>query len=788
VSRSDHQLATVLFTDIVDSSSIATELGDRRWRVALSRHHALVRRQIRRYGGRELDTAGDGFFIMFSDQADAIRCACAISDAVRELGIEVRAGLNVGQAEKLGKTLGGIVVHTGARVMSAATGGEVLVSGVLHDLVPGSGFEFSDRGNHHLKGIPREVRLYAVVGVDGTRRTPRIDAGEARRRRGVIEQPPLLERTRGRVGIWAGAVALLLAAGLGAFVVTRGPEGGGAAVRLAPPNTLVRIDPGTNRVVGKPISLARGPSQIAVVGGSVWVISSTARVLEQVDPENEQVVKLIHLPATPTGVAGGASGSVWVALGLDNRLVQYKPQGGGTLQESPRLGCCAGPGLVAVNSHGVYVSSNDGVRSIDPTTGNSVSIVGRGNAGIAVEPFQSVWIANGWDGVERANPAIPGAGVVVPVSGGPSGLAYGAEFAWAASRYLGTVSEISPETASVNTTIPVGKDPCCVAVGAGAVWVANSADGTVVRVDPVTAAVTNTIHVGSRLGGITVGAGGVWVTTQSPLAKDRVAGTLAFSDHGNVTLESANGTGRRELTSTGVDNDPSWSPDGSTLVFTRGHNFGAHLFTTRADGTDLRQLIGGRVTGIDPAWSPDGRDIAFLRGTNDSNDVWVVRPDGTGLRNVTRQKAAYGFPAWTPDGSAITVFRYALPNYAPTQAITIRPDGTHRNSLWFVPDTAFAPAWSPSGDVIAFGDSQDGLGIRVAGRSGTASTQLAGLPPPGNPQGSLGPSWSPDGTAIAFGGAGPTPGDIYIMNSDGTGLSRLSSDGQVGPPAWRPTR
>ena len=165
---------------------------------------------------------------------------------------------------------------------------------------------------------------------------------------------------------------------------------------------------------------------------------------------------------------------------------------------------------MAVNSKGVYVTGNDGARVIDPATGKSVSLVGRGNTGIAVEPFQNAWIANGWDGVERVNLAVPSAPVVVvPVSGGPSGLAYGAEFAWAASRYLGTVSEISPETASVNTTIPVGKDPCCVAVGAGAVWVANSADGTVMRLNPVTAAVTNTIHVGSRLGGIAVGAGGV---------------------------------------------------------------------------------------------------------------------------------------------------------------------------------------------------------------------------------------------------------------------------------------
>src|SRR5690242_10784747 len=129
--RQERVLVAVLFTDIVGSSAILAELGDRRWRALVTRHHAIVRSQLKRYGGREVDTAGDGFFAVFTDQEQAIRCACAISDAVRELGIEVRAGLTAGQVERSGRAYGGLAVHTAARIMAAAGPGQVLVSGVL---------------------------------------------------------------------------------------------------------------------------------------------------------------------------------------------------------------------------------------------------------------------------------------------------------------------------------------------------------------------------------------------------------------------------------------------------------------------------------------------------------------------------------------------------------------------------------------------------------------------------------------------------------------------------------
>ncbi len=159
----DRVLATILFTDIVGSTAKAVELGDRGWRDLVEEHHALVRRQLALYRGRELDTAGDGFFASFDGPARAIRCARAISDSVRTLGIDVRAGLHTGECEAIEGKVGGIAVHIGARVAAQAAPGEVLVSSTVKDLVAGSGLEFEERGAVELKGVPGEWHLFAVA-------------------------------------------------------------------------------------------------------------------------------------------------------------------------------------------------------------------------------------------------------------------------------------------------------------------------------------------------------------------------------------------------------------------------------------------------------------------------------------------------------------------------------------------------------------------------------------------------------------------------------------------------
>jgi len=155
-------LATVLFTDIVRSTERAVELGDEAWRDLLQRHHGVVRGEIARFRGDEIDTAGDGFFASFDGPARAIRCACAVQQAVRELGLEIRAGVHTGECELDGDKPRGIAVHVGARVAGEAEPGEVLVSSTVKDLVAGSGLEFEDRGVRELKGVPGEWRLYAV--------------------------------------------------------------------------------------------------------------------------------------------------------------------------------------------------------------------------------------------------------------------------------------------------------------------------------------------------------------------------------------------------------------------------------------------------------------------------------------------------------------------------------------------------------------------------------------------------------------------------------------------------
>jgi len=162
ITEPDRVLATVLFTDIVGSTEHAVRMSDGPWRALLEHHHVVVRRELARFRGREVSTAGDGFLATFDGPARGLRCACAIRDAVRPLGLEVRAGLHTGEIELLGDDVAGIAVHIAARVTALAGGGEVFASSTVKDLVAGSGVHFTDRGSYALKGVPDEWRLFEV--------------------------------------------------------------------------------------------------------------------------------------------------------------------------------------------------------------------------------------------------------------------------------------------------------------------------------------------------------------------------------------------------------------------------------------------------------------------------------------------------------------------------------------------------------------------------------------------------------------------------------------------------
>jgi pimeloyl-ACP methyl ester carboxylesterase len=164
-AEADRVLATVLFTDIVRSTERAAEVGDRRWRDLLEAYYSLARRQLTRFRGRELDTAGDGLFAAFDGPARAVRCAAAIRDGMRALNLDVRGGVHTGECELIGEKMGGIAVHIGARVAALAGPGEVLVTSTVKDLVAGSGIRFEDRGTPPLKGVPGDWHLYLVTSI-----------------------------------------------------------------------------------------------------------------------------------------------------------------------------------------------------------------------------------------------------------------------------------------------------------------------------------------------------------------------------------------------------------------------------------------------------------------------------------------------------------------------------------------------------------------------------------------------------------------------------------------------
>ena len=161
--EAERALATVLFTDIVGSTEMAARLGDRRWRDLLERHDAIVRRQLAVHRGHEVKTMGDGFLATFDGPARAIRCARAIEESVREIGLEVRAGIHSGEVELIGDDVGGMAVNIGARIGALAEPGEVLVSSTVRELVVGSGLDFAERGTHDLKGAPGEWHLFALA-------------------------------------------------------------------------------------------------------------------------------------------------------------------------------------------------------------------------------------------------------------------------------------------------------------------------------------------------------------------------------------------------------------------------------------------------------------------------------------------------------------------------------------------------------------------------------------------------------------------------------------------------
>ncbi len=502
------RLATVLFTDIAGSSRVAAALGDRRWRVLLGRHHTLVRKQLKRFGGREIDTAGDGFFATFEGQSDAIRCACAISDAVRALGIEIRSGLHVGEVEVLGRKLGGVAVHMAARVMQAAAPGEVLVSGVMKDLVPGSGFSFEDRGLHRLKGIPEEWRLYAITAIDGKPRLQSLEGGVAARLREQIQPPAAMQTRGGRLAL----ISILVALTVTSTVIIVNIARRAPPLRLAD-NSIVRVD-AAEGTIAENVAVGRHPTAVLTAGTSLWVANFADQTISRIDLDNGSV-RTIAAQGAPTALAVGAD-AVWVANGFAASVSRTNPATDSIVQ-TIRVG--SGPDAITSLRDSVWVANriDDTVVRIDPTTNSVTDVVEVASSPVALaQGVGDLWVANHLSSsVWRIDPETTEVTAKIAVPAPPDAIAASQDAVWVTSGLANSLYRIDPEANAVTTTIRTGPGPAGIAVADDMVYVANSLAGTISEIDPDVNRVTSVVDVGGHPDAVTAGSDGIWVTGHS---------------------------------------------------------------------------------------------------------------------------------------------------------------------------------------------------------------------------------------------------------------------------------
>jgi class 3 adenylate cyclase/streptogramin lyase len=512
--RGSSALLTVLFTDIVGSTEAASEMGDRRWRELLTRHHRIVRALLKRHGGREVDTAGDGFLATFSQPASAVRCAREITEEVQALGVDIRAGVHVGEVEVMGSQVGGVAVHAGARIAAVAGPGELVVSRTLQELVPGARFGFEDRGAHRLKGVPGEHHLYRVTTVDGRPQPPPLGPDEAGRRREAIEPPPL-HRRRGVVLAAAVAVALGAAA---VEVVVAGRETPRVRPSGFPAGTVVRIDPASDRIVESipgvapaPLRAGEGfvyePSLVAE-GGALWVLARSSLV--HIDARTREVSE-VQTSGTPIRMALG-HGAVWVTGGRDilMRVDVADLEETDTISLGPQI-AFGRPLAVTIDS--VWAGSQHELIRIDPV---AAKVTDRIPLDLAVDRIaatpREVWIADRLEKtLGRFSPERLRIVETIPLQISPDDLAVGdADDIWIVNRDAGTVTPLREGRAG--NPIQVGSEPVDIAVGDDAVWVADLENGTVTRIDRSFDRVEKVIEVGDLVQAVAVdpSTGDVW--------------------------------------------------------------------------------------------------------------------------------------------------------------------------------------------------------------------------------------------------------------------------------------
>jgi class 3 adenylate cyclase/streptogramin lyase len=466
-------LTTLLFTDIVASSEVAVELGDRRWRQLQSRHHAEVRKQLRRHGGREVDTAGDGFFATFGSPAAGVRCAFAIVRSVRELGLDIRAGLHIGEAELTGEKVGGIAVTTAQRVESAASPGQVFATDTIVHLVAGSGLEFTDLGSRELKGVPGHWELFSLDAVDGESIGASLEpdvAAEARDRSSPPETPK-------------GRPPRLLLAGLAVSLV-------------AVSAVAVLVSSDKSHSITPP--LTTGPLPTALVGFNDGSGDEAFRVPLVGGGGGGPIV--LTGAAAPTAFA-------WVASAIGN-------------------GGLAGPSVSQINrTSGVgvdqFLAARDACLCLAAARGRLWYPITTG------EVSPDLGIAPGISVRGQSLKSEPDHEVIVVDKKLTDVGAFvsGAGYLWVASATTDKVYRVDPKTAEVQK-FPLRQSADVLVFGDGSLWVLDTLDGKIARVDPLKGQLHPSLTVSGDLHGMAVGGGYIWVTDASANGIQRISEDL----------------------------------------------------------------------------------------------------------------------------------------------------------------------------------------------------------------------------------------------------------------------
>lgn len=596
---------SLLFTDIEGSTRLLRRLGGERYGEVLSAHRRLLRAAFAEHAGREIDTQGDAFFVAFGRARDAV--AAAVAGQVALAGhawpdgveVNVRMGIHTGEPAVGDEGYHGLGLHRGARICSAAHGGQIVLSNATRELVedePPPGITLRDLGEKRLKDLERPERIFQVEYPGAPTEFPPLKTLDAQ-----PEDTPFggreaelaaavaarrWSRRRPALAVLAAAAAATLCAVVAVLLI----GGGGASsvvVRAGAVGVFSRD--GDELVASVPVGAA--PTGIAVGEDGIWVTNTDAQTVSRIDPDTNAAVQTIDVGSGPSGIAVGGH-FVWVANSLDGTVSKIDPRkNGGVVLQTIRVG-------------------------------NQPTSIAYGRGG--------VWVTNSADRtVTRIVPATGAASRPVPTGAGADGIAV-ADRVWVTSEATGTMTEIDPETARPLQPISVGHGPAAVAVGAGAVWVANALDGTVSKVDPRRASVLTTIPVGAEPRGIAASGGAVWVSDES--------GTLTKIDPGRGTV----------VRTVRIGNRPHGVAIASSGVYVAvGTSGAAHR------GGTLRLLsLRGPLDSVDPALAYSPLSLPLVSLTGDGL-VGFRRVGGTAGGQLVPDLAE-AIPAPTADGTTYT--------------------------------------------------------------------------------------------------------------------------------------